>query len=315
MTPLISIIIPNFNHAPFLEERIESVFNQTYQNIEIIILDDASSDGSLEIINCYKSKKQISNVVINESNTGNPFLQWRKGLELANGKYVWIAESDDFAKPAFLENCVLKLESDDSLALAFCKTAPISEDNLLIEHIEPKQLNGKYNAIVDGFLYNWYFNNDPFRILNASACVFRSDFIEKNMLEEITAYKYSGDKYFWLSLLSKHPDFYYISDQLNFQRFHANTTRARVGIKAEYIRNSELLKIYMTYQENGFYLGKKANKEIGRRMLAKSIYSIFLWKFPNIMQLLKSVYMTGFDLRYYKKLLRVILFEREKSVA
>lgn len=311
--PLVSVIIPNYNHAHFLKDRIESVLGQTYQNIEIIILDDASNDKSQEIINIYKNQQQISHIIFNESNTGSPFFQWAKGLELAIGKYVWIAESDDYAKSTFLEKCVKKLENDYSLALAFCKTALISENNEILKYKEPEQTSGKYHAIIDGFMYNWYFNNDPFRILNASACIFRRDFMEKNMVKEIREYKYSGDKFFWLSLLSKHPDFYYISYQLNYQRNHNNTTRAKRGLNSEYIRNSELLKIYMTYQTNGFYLDKKANMEIGRRMLAKNIYRIFLWRFPNIIQLLKSVYLTRFDLKYYKKILRVILLEKDSK--
>jgi glycosyltransferase involved in cell wall biosynthesis len=52
--PLVSVIIPNYNHARFLDERIQSILNQTYQNFEVIILDDKSSDNSVEVINKYK---------------------------------------------------------------------------------------------------------------------------------------------------------------------------------------------------------------------------------------------------------------------
>ena len=82
-SPLVSIIIPNYNHADYLEERIRSIFNQTYTNYEIIILDDRSTDNSIEIINKFRDNSHISNIIINEENSGSPFKQWFKGISLA----------------------------------------------------------------------------------------------------------------------------------------------------------------------------------------------------------------------------------------
>ena len=76
MTPLISVIIPNYNHARYLEQRLDSVFNQTYPNFEVIILDDHSTDNSLEIINRYKDDPNLSQIIINDTNSGSVFKQW-----------------------------------------------------------------------------------------------------------------------------------------------------------------------------------------------------------------------------------------------
>ena len=65
---LVSVIIPNFNHARYLDERIQSVLKQTYQNFEVIILDDKSTDNSLEVINKYKDNPHIAKIVVNEKN-------------------------------------------------------------------------------------------------------------------------------------------------------------------------------------------------------------------------------------------------------
>lgn len=83
--PLVSVIIPNYNHAQFLDERIQTVLNQTYQNFELIILDDKSTDNSLEVINKYKNDPHVSEIVVNEENSGSTFKQWHKGFELAKG--------------------------------------------------------------------------------------------------------------------------------------------------------------------------------------------------------------------------------------
>lgn len=106
MTPLVSIIVPNFNHAEYLSERLGSIFQQTYTNFEVIILDDHSTDYSLEIIDSFRADSRLVGIVVNEINVGSPFMQWKKGLELAKGKIGWIAESDDVSDSTFLQKMV-----------------------------------------------------------------------------------------------------------------------------------------------------------------------------------------------------------------
>ena len=100
--PTVSVIIPNYNHAIFLRQRIESVLAQTFQDIEIILLDDRSTDESQTIIQGYALHPKVSHVVFNDVNTGSAFSQWNKGIGLAEGEWVWIAESDDWAESEFL---------------------------------------------------------------------------------------------------------------------------------------------------------------------------------------------------------------------
>ena len=118
--PLVSVIVPNYNHAPYLRQRLDSIFNQTYKNFEVIILDDCSTDNSKEIIEEYRNRPQFSHVVYNEINSGSPFKQWAKGFELAQGEYIWIAESDDWAELNFLEELITKAELFPNLTLLFC---------------------------------------------------------------------------------------------------------------------------------------------------------------------------------------------------
>ena len=62
MKPLISVIIPNFNHAPYLKQRIDSVLSQTYDNLEVILLDDCSRDNSGEILSSYKNNPKVKKI-------------------------------------------------------------------------------------------------------------------------------------------------------------------------------------------------------------------------------------------------------------
>ena len=93
--PKVSIIIPNYNHATFLERRIEGVLNQSYKDWELIILDDASTDDSRSIIERFAQKHPPIQTVFNQKNSGGPFPQWNRGAEMAKGDYLWFAESDD----------------------------------------------------------------------------------------------------------------------------------------------------------------------------------------------------------------------------
>ena len=115
LNPLVSVIIPNYNHAPFLKERIDSVLNQSFDNFEVIILDDKSTDHSKEVIESYRNHEKVVHIEYNSQNSGSTFKQWDKGLKLAKGEWIWIAESDDVAHPAFLSSTMSYADSNTSL--------------------------------------------------------------------------------------------------------------------------------------------------------------------------------------------------------
>src|SRR5580692_901090 len=126
MPPTVSVIVPNYNHAQFLSQRLESILAQTYTDYELIVLDDASSDGSREVIEDY-AKRYPMRVVFNEKNSGNPFKQWKKGAGLAAGKYLWIAESDDYADSRFLGIMVGRLDANPAAGIICCDSYIVDE--------------------------------------------------------------------------------------------------------------------------------------------------------------------------------------------
>ena len=100
----VSIIVPNYNHAEYLEERLNSIYSQTYTNYEVILLDDCSTDASRDILLRYqKMFPEKTRIIFNDVNSGRPFWQWLKGIEAAKGDLIWIAESDDYCDADFLE--------------------------------------------------------------------------------------------------------------------------------------------------------------------------------------------------------------------
>ena len=128
LNPKVSIIIPNYNHVAFLQQRLDSVFNQTVQDFEVILLDDASTDGAVEI--CLKYAKQNpskirflehkrkNNIAINDKPSGRFNMLYN--LYSANGKYIALCEGDDYwIDPLKLQKQVDFLEANEDYALVF----------------------------------------------------------------------------------------------------------------------------------------------------------------------------------------------------
>ncbi len=112
--PNISVVVPNYNYARCLEQRLQSIIGQTLAPREILFLDDASSDDSVAAAERVLAGAPINwRIVRNARNSGDVFAQWRKGVGLAQGEFVWIAEADDWADPRFLETAARPFRRSD----------------------------------------------------------------------------------------------------------------------------------------------------------------------------------------------------------
>ena len=114
---LVSIIIPVYNAASYIETAIKSLLNQTYKNIEIIFINDGSTDNSLDIINFYQ--KSLSNIkVVNQENCG-PGEARNKGIELASGMYLMFLDADDFFEQSCCMDAVNLIKNSHSDFVCF----------------------------------------------------------------------------------------------------------------------------------------------------------------------------------------------------
>jgi glycosyltransferase involved in cell wall biosynthesis len=250
MKNTISIIVPNYNHALFLRERLESIFNQTYQDFEVILLDDCSTDNSVGILKEYSNHEKVSHLIINSKNSGSPFKQWKKGIELAKGDWIWIAESDDVANITFLERLIETNNTD--VDLVYCRSNRINENGEIIsaDYFWPDGLDNKKwrsdfesngnNEIIKSFLYR---NIIP----NASSCIFKKYIVTD--IEMITNYKYVGDWLFWVNIL-KNSRMKYISNKLNNYRSHDSTSRSLKSSNEEIVRIKEYISVINFIREN-----------------------------------------------------------------
>ena len=219
---MVSVIIPNYNHAIFLQQRIESILHQTYQNFEIIILDDCSTDNSREVIEQFRSDPKVSHIVLNKENSGTTFKQWEKGIQLAKGDWIWIAESDDWCERTLLEELVSKSIKDSNIVLSYCQSVIISPENRILG----RTLTDCLYETIDGEEYVKKRMFGMNSIVNASMAIFKKDIWNK-IPKDFVKMKYCGDWLFWVNVCLQGK--VYISGKyLNYYLRHNNN----VGSKA-----------------------------------------------------------------------------------
>jgi len=208
--------MPNFNHAPYLKERMDSILAQDYPNFEVILLDDASTDESLTILKSYAEHPRVSKLIVNESNSGNTFLQWERGLELTTGDYIWIAESDDVAEPSLLSRLVDAIEQKDA-TLAFCHSEWIdSEGQPISRSIDPRW---KRDFSMAGATFVRRYLLGYSSICNASAVLFKREATQMVEMEKVVQYTASGDRLFWIQIALQ-GRVAYVAEDLNKFRQH-----------------------------------------------------------------------------------------------
>lgn len=117
-TPLVSVIIPIMNRAKIIERALKSVFNQTYKNIEIIVVDDGSVDEIDEKINEIRNKSPFQIIYLKQKNTG-PGIARSNGLKRSKGKYIQYLDSDDELLPLKIEKQVEVLEKDPDVVMVY----------------------------------------------------------------------------------------------------------------------------------------------------------------------------------------------------
>ncbi len=200
------------------------MLHQTYQNFEVIILDDRSSDESRTVIEEYRSDPKVKHVIFNDQNSGSAFKQWSLGLTHATGDWIWIAESDDYCDNDFLAK-LLEGPRLDVCALHYCSSIPVDENESVIREFQYDIVKeGVYDG--ESFLDTYLLQSNA--IPNASAVVVKTDVLRialKEVGPQLRTFRLLGDWLVWISvsLLTK---ISYSKQTRNYHRWHRNTARA-----------------------------------------------------------------------------------------
>ncbi|RYY33154.1 MAG: glycosyltransferase family 2 protein [Sphingobacteriaceae bacterium] len=214
--PEVSVIIPNYNHAQYLVQRIDSVLTQTYTDIEIIILDDNSTDNSRDIIAGYKEHQNISKIIFNDTNSGSPFSQWEKGIAEAKGKWIWIAESDDYASPDFLETLLKLANENEYTGIAYSGSNWVDAKGEAGADLSVHK-QSFYRAGIEEIrkFLSWQCT-----IQNVSSAIIRRD-LAVEAIKGLAAYRACGDWIFYIRILQQ-AALAHTGQKLNYFRWYHN---------------------------------------------------------------------------------------------
>lgn len=223
--PTVSVVIPNYNHALFLRQRVESVLRQTYRDFEVMLLDDCSTDESRSVLSRYADHPEVR-IEFNSVNSGSPFKQWNKGVRLARGRYVWIAESDDYADERFLEKLVPLLEAEPTAVIAYCRSRRVLADGQIggtSPPLDAKRWTTDFRADGREECENYLVRANS--IPNASAVIFRREAFERAGGAD-ESFVLCGDWKLWVAMALT-GRITYLAEPLNYYRFHEMSVRQK----------------------------------------------------------------------------------------
>lgn len=295
MNPLISICIPTYNRAHLISDAIDSAINQSYTNIEIIIVDNNSNDNSWELFEKYSKQDKRIKVYKNESNLG-PVKNWQKGFEHCSGEYFVILWSDDILNPFFIEKTYSKFDS---------KTAFVVVGNSEFERNKSSitklysfdELNSK------DFLDDIILENINGFLPSPSIALFRRLDLKDKILDSILNsdnidFNRTGagpDVLFFLFTALKYPKIKFINEVLLYNRAHNESIT--------FIENqSKGLKL--SYDWAKYYFVKNYYTEIIQKYKSITLIRLFRYKFIH-----KSIWIDMKDISLdYSYLLSKFIF-------
>ena len=268
VAPLVSVVIASYNYGDLIEKRIESFLNQTYENIEIIVLDDCSTDNSRDEIEKFRSDNRIR-IIYNDENLG-----WIRnsnlGLRMSKGEYVLFGNCDDVASRDLIENLVRPLNEDKSVGVCFCESELIDYfGNQIGSDRESRDRRFIHSTQSDCKIERMdmaSFLSHSCVIPNLSAALFRREALA---LTEGFSSRYSicSDWNLFIEL-SLNWDYFYILRPLNKFRQHKKNIRSSVKESA---LSSQIIKLLVeTSLDDRFKFG------VRRRFRKRSLVLFFI---------------------------------------
>ncbi|KAG4097223.1 nucleotide-diphospho-sugar transferase [Neocallimastix lanati (nom. inval.)] len=234
----ISVIIPVYNTELYLERSIQSVLNQTLKELEIICIDDSSSDNSLNILNKLKKEDYRIKIIHLDENKG-PSISRNTGINIANGEFIGFLDSDDYVDKRFFENLYKYTKNYDVVVGTFVKSINGSD----------KYIHHKNFTKIEGFV---------------SDSIFRREFLDDHNLRFPTNIRYQEDKIFRKNCYQHHPKIYKAPDEGIYYYY-----KQRAGSLCHYGKKY-LKRLYKNIKRNSIRK-KLVNKKTNTKIINKNI--------------------------------------------
>lgn len=252
--PLVSIVVPTFNGARYLREALDSIAGQTYPRTEILVMDDASSDETEEIVASYGARIAYHR----QSQTRGIYANANDGIAIARGELIAIYHADDVYHPEIVEREVEYLRRNPKVGAVFCKDTFVDEDGRAFGRLElPREVSGSepldYETVVATLLkYKNRFLRCPSSMVRAS--VYRSEGTYRP-----DRFKNTSDLEMWLRIARRHPIGVIDEHLFNYRRGHGSSSERYHAHRVEPERYFEILDLE---------LGDGARALVGEETLA-----------------------------------------------
>ena len=265
----LSVIVPNYNYARFMFQRLYSILNQDYKIYELIILDDCSKDNSREVIDELSSKlKKYINIKLayNDTNSGSAFKQWQKGFEMATGDYVWIAEADDYCESDLISNLIKPIKNNNKVMISYSDTAFIDVfGNVTMNSIKPEIDIRKTNHWNKSYINNGINEIENYSYLNCtianvSSCIIKRKDYNK-FLNMSGKFHQAGDWLLYVNIMAM-GDIAYTDKVLNYYRLHGDNVSSTMNHQKHI---EEINKIHQYFIDN-FKIGHEQKEEMKKRV-------------------------------------------------
>jgi glycosyltransferase involved in cell wall biosynthesis len=297
--PKVSVIVPNFNHAGYLRQRLDSIIRQTFSDFEIILLDDHSTDNSPEVIAEYAGHAKVAAVMVNDTNSGTPFKQWQRGIELARGEWIWIAESDDYADETFLAKMLAAANQSAHVGLIYCDSKIIGPNDSVAVETFATLKNRRFRTDRWNHAHVNSGTDEIERYLlpagtinNTSAVLFKRSSVSDARIFD-TLFRYIGDKYAFIKVMAM-ADVAYVPEALNYFRNPFNDKHSQ---KMMFYAYEQFLVFDWVYRNirisdrerffEGFYANTRNSLFRGWNVIKFSLYKKMFYRNPYL--LLKSI--------------------------
>ncbi|WP_086931421.1 glycosyltransferase family 2 protein [Agarilytica rhodophyticola] len=241
---LVSIVIPTYNRSKYIVDTVNSAIGQTYDNIEVIVVDNNSEDNSWELLN--EAFSDVSNVFLyrNPDNIG-PVRNWQKAINFANGEYIKILWSDDLIAPDFIELFFKSISGvEKQCGFGFSAVQPIDAAGNYIDDVW-------YNVLEKGvhdtssFAINSILGNGNYPV-SPGCAIFKADILKNDLLLtfpnpmniDLSKVAIGNDLLLFLFACEKYPSFSFFPEKCSYFRSHSDSISIKDG--------AEKLRYYYT---------------------------------------------------------------------
>lgn len=235
-SPLVSIIVPVFNGEKYLRESLDSIVSQTYSNVEILVMDDASTDSTPEIIESYVPKLRH----IRQPKNKGQFANVNDGLVLANGEYICIYHADDIYDPRIVEAGVEFMRNHPEAGAVFCYDIFVNAEGREYGRLTvPKEFQMKevldYPTLLNGMLtHKNRFLPTPGAMVRANAYRELGDFRSEE-------FRIASDMEMWLRIARKYPIGILHEYLFSYRHGHENSSQVYYRVRTEEERSFLIL--------------------------------------------------------------------------